>query len=107
MHLTRRVQQDNPEGNVSKETTRQQMLLDEMSQTQTTAVAQLHDKKGKGKAAKMKLRSKFQTKIAHNKPEMPKPGSLMGILGSTNNYIIRDQPPPGSHSSLETDGPTR
>ena len=52
---------------------------------------------------------------------MPKPCSPMGILGSSNNYVIRDphpqlskealpqldQSPPGSHRSLETDGPPR
>ena len=43
---------------------------------------------------------------ARNKPERAKPSNPTGILGLTNNYVMWDQPPPGSHSSLETDGPT-
>ena len=61
LHLTRRVQQDNLEGNVFKEMTLQRMLLDKMSQTQTTAVAQPYDKKRKGKATKMKLRRSYSS----------------------------------------------
>ena len=65
LHLTRRVQQDNLEGSMHKETTSQRVLFDEMSQTQTTAVAQPYDEKEKGKAVRRKDRSKLQTMTAH------------------------------------------
>ena len=48
-----------------KEATSQQVLFDEMSQTQTTAVAQPYDEKEKGKAVRRKDRSKLQTMTAH------------------------------------------
>ena len=50
---------------MQKETTSQRVLFDDMSQTQTTTVAQPYDEKEKGKAVRRKDRSKLQTTTAH------------------------------------------
>ena len=69
LHITRRVQQSNNlEGNMHKETMPQQVVSDERSQIQTTAVAQLYDEKEREKTVKRKDRSKLQTTTAHTAP---------------------------------------